>query len=84
MFRLDNGSELFSSQDMQRLRKLAGGAMGSRPWVESTGRKEAHSSNCSGNGTCSCVVKCANCRCTTYSATEEKKLMEASHESSSE
>ena len=30
MFKLDNGAELFSSQDMQRLRKAAGGAMGSK------------------------------------------------------
>lgn len=32
-FKLDNGSELFSVQDMQRLKKPASGRMGSRAWV---------------------------------------------------
>jgi len=31
-FKLDNGSELFSVQAMQRLRKESSGAMGSRAW----------------------------------------------------
>jgi hypothetical protein len=32
-FKLDNGSELFSVQDMHRLRKKSSGAMGARSWV---------------------------------------------------
>ena len=32
-FKLDNGSELFSVQDMHRLRRKADGAMGSRSWA---------------------------------------------------
>ena len=42
MFKLDNGSELFSSQDMQRLRKAASEVMGSRPWVEGSDGEAAH------------------------------------------
>ena len=33
-FKLDNGVELFSVQDMHRLRKTSSGAMGSRSWVD--------------------------------------------------
>lgn len=58
-FKLDNGSELFSVQDMHRLRKKSGGAMGSRAWVETAPAAGA----CSGQGPCSCVVKCAQCAC---------------------
>lgn len=32
-FKLDNGSELFSIQDMHRLRKASSGVMGSRSWA---------------------------------------------------
>lgn len=32
-FKLDNGSELFSVQDMQRLKKPTSSRMGSRAWV---------------------------------------------------
>jgi len=32
-FKLDNGSELFSVQDMHRLRKKSSGVMGSRTWA---------------------------------------------------
>lgn len=75
MFKLDNGSELFSSQDMRRLRKAASGALGSRPWVESDG--EVHkTSGCSGDGRCSCVVKCAQCRCAMIAAAGEKGVAE--------
>ncbi len=35
-FKLDNGSELFSIQEMHRLRKQSSGVMGSRSW---TGKK---------------------------------------------
>lgn len=63
-FKLDNGSELFSIQDMHRLRKAASGVMGSRSWAR---RQEADDevAACPGGGagTCSCTVKCANCRC---------------------
>lgn len=58
-FKLDNGSELFSVQDMHRLRKKASGAMGSRAWVETA----PAAGSCSGHGLCSCAVKCAQCAC---------------------
>lgn len=63
-FKLDNGSELFSIQDMHRLRKAASGVMGSRPWA-SRPRAAGEAPACSGGGAgqCSCTVKCANCRC---------------------
>ena len=32
-FKLDNGSELFSIQEMHRLRKQGSGVMGSRSWA---------------------------------------------------
>jgi hypothetical protein len=32
-FKLDNGSELFSIQEMHRLRKQSSGVMGSRSWA---------------------------------------------------
>jgi hypothetical protein len=35
-FKLDNGSELFSIQDMHRLRKKSSGVMGSRSWARSS------------------------------------------------
>ena len=36
-FKLDNGSELFSIQEMHRLRKNSSGVMGSRSWAKKTG-----------------------------------------------
>ncbi|MGE4345240.1 MAG: hypothetical protein AB7F20_13385 [Geoalkalibacter sp.] len=33
-FKLDNGSELFSIQEMHRLRKKSSGVMGSRSWAD--------------------------------------------------
>lgn len=58
-FKLDNGSELFSVQDMHRLRKKASGVMGSRSWVETA----PAAGSCSGHGQCACVVKCLHCAC---------------------
>lgn len=58
-FKLDNGSELFSVQDMHRLRKKASGVTGSRTWVETAPAAGA----CTGHGQCSCVVKCLHCSC---------------------
>lgn len=58
-FKLDNGSELFSVQDMHRLRKKTSGVMGSRSWVDTA----PAAGDCSGNGQCSCVVKCLHCAC---------------------
>ena len=84
MFKLDNGAELFSSQDMQRLRKAAGGAMGSRPWVEGFGGEATHASGCSGDGTCSCKVKCARCRCAMRAAGKKEEAGEVTHGSSGE
>jgi hypothetical protein len=68
-FKLDNGSELFSIQDMHRLRKGASGVMGSRSWAERP-RPEAEASACPGGGAgaCSCTVRCATCRCREESA----------------
>jgi len=37
-FKLDNGSELFSVQDMHRLRKKSSGVMGSRSWAHPVSR----------------------------------------------
>jgi hypothetical protein len=42
-FKLDNGSELFSIQEMHRLRKNSSGVMGSRSWVKKTGIEDAQS-----------------------------------------
>jgi len=61
-FKLDNGSELFSIQDMHRLRKSSSGVMGSVSWVAERSHEDA-SPACKGDGTCSCKVKCARCRC---------------------
>ena len=63
-FKLDNGSELFSIQDMHRLRKASSGVMGSRSWAARP-QDEDGDGSCpgGGGGTCSCTVKCANCRC---------------------
>lgn len=63
-FKLDNGSELFSIQDMHRLRKASSGVMGSRSWTERPQGEDGDGS-CpgGGGGTCSCTVKCAKCRC---------------------
>lgn len=36
-FKLDNGSELFSIQEMHRLRKKSSGVMGSRSWADKAG-----------------------------------------------
>lgn len=63
-FKLDNGSELFSIQDMHRLRKASSGVMGSRSWVARP-QDEGAAGTCSGGsgGACACTVKCAHCRC---------------------
>jgi hypothetical protein len=72
-FKLDNGSELFSIQDMHRLRKAASGVMGSRSWA-SRPRTEAEPPACPGGGagSCSCTVKCSNCRCREERPGDEK------------
>ena len=63
-FKLDNGSELFSIQDMHRLRKVSSGIMGSRPWVaRSATDRSPEACPGGGSGACSCTVKCAHCRC---------------------
>lgn len=63
-FKLDNGSELFSIQDMHRLRKAAGGVMGSRSWVARPQATEDEGEFAGGSGGhCSCTVKCTHCRC---------------------
>ena len=63
-FKLDNGSELFSVQDMHRLRTASSGVMGSSAWTTRPNDSEK-SEVCPGNGdgTCSCKVKCARCTC---------------------
>lgn len=63
-FKLDNGSELFSIQDMHRLRKASSGVMGSRSWTARNAPDEGASA-CpgGGDGGCPCTVRCANCRC---------------------
>ncbi len=68
-FKLDNGSELFSVQDMHRLRKASSGVMGSSPWTTRAKEPEKDGA-CPGNGdgSCTCAVKCARCTC------REKKL----------
>lgn len=40
-FKLDNGSELFSIQEMHRLRKKSSGVMGSRTWAQRTDARGA-------------------------------------------
>jgi len=68
-FKLDNGSELFSVQDMQKLRKSASGRMGSKNWVGQASaspsvaksEKEAGHGCCSGS--CGCNGKCVTCKC---------------------
>ncbi len=67
-FKLDNGSELFSVQDMQKLRKSASGRMGSRNWVGQASPAIAKSEKeaghgCSGGGSCGCNGKCVTCKC---------------------
>ncbi|MBE1426219.1 hypothetical protein H4684_002883 [Desulfomicrobium macestii] len=62
-FKLDNGSELFSVQDMQKLKKSASGRMGSKHWVDvkasspvaRDGKEEGHG--------CGCDGKCVTCKC---------------------
>jgi len=62
-FKLDNGSELFSVQDMHRLRKQSSGVMGSRSWARGVGEDQRGGCSGSGDGTCSCAVKCPRCAC---------------------
>ena len=63
-FKLDNGSELFSVQDMHRLRKPSSGVMGSSVWARRP-QAATETDGCpgGGGGTCSCAVKCEHCRC---------------------
>jgi hypothetical protein len=66
-FKLDNGSELFSVQDMQKLKKSASGRMGSKNWVEVSSpaakddKDAGHGCSCGGN--CGCGGKCVTCKC---------------------
>ena len=53
-FKLDNGSELFSIQEMHRLRKQSSGVMGSRSWARKTDVKAAA---CPGRAEDSCPAK---------------------------
>lgn len=68
-FKLDNGSEFFSVQDMQRLKKPASGRMGSRNWVgveapRSDAKEDEHAEHgCGCGGTCGCNGKCVICKC---------------------
>lgn len=62
-FKLDNGSELFSVHDMQRLRKKSSGAMGSRAWAMGVAVDQPRRCSGGGNGTCLCAVKCPHCTC---------------------
>lgn len=64
-FKLDSGSELFSMQDMHRLRKASSGVMGSRAWTSPALVEADATGRCpgGGGGQCSCTVKCARCRC---------------------
>jgi hypothetical protein len=59
MFKLDNGAELFSSQDMERLRTASSGVMGNRSWVD---KKEKEGEKCLTPG-CRCQGKCRVCSC---------------------
>lgn len=69
-FKLDNGSELFSVQDMHRLRNKASGALGGRTWAKTDPQVEKV--KCAGGGSCSCTVKCARCACLEKLSTPEK------------
>ena len=60
-FRLDNGSELFSIQDMHRLRKASSGVMGSRSWATRPQAGEGAAAH--RGGACACEGACAVCRC---------------------
>jgi hypothetical protein len=62
-FKLDNGSELFSVQDMHRLRKTSSGVMGSRSWARGVAEDQRAECPGSAGGTCSCKVKCPRCAC---------------------
>ncbi len=60
-FKLEGGGTLFSTQDMQRLKKSSSGTMGSERWVTAVPEKSSES-GC-GSGTCTCTVKCPKCVC---------------------
>lgn len=66
-FKLDNGSELFSVQDMQKLKTPASGRMGSRSWVHAAApaaqRDRGETHGCAGGGNCGCDGKCVTCTC---------------------
>ncbi len=51
-FKLDNGSELFSIQEMHRLRKKSSGVMGSRSWTDKAGIGGARGLEESAGGSC--------------------------------
>lgn len=71
-FKLDNGSELFSVQDMHRLRKVSSGVMGSSTWAtRPDGPEKGGTCPDDGDGTCSCKVKCARCSCLEKMAARE-------------
>lgn len=86
-FKLDNGSELFSVQDMYKLKKNVSGRMGSRSWVgadtpQPTAKevKDAgHECSCGGN--CGCGGKCVTCKCAerrALQALEAQRVRDAS------
>jgi hypothetical protein len=62
-FKLDNGSELFSVQDMHRLRKKSSGVMGSKSWARGVPAARPESCPGSGEGGCTCAVRCQSCAC---------------------
>lgn len=68
-FKLDSGSELFSVQDMRKLRKADSGRMGSRNWVgaetpQPDAKDDGHDKHgCGCGGTCGCNGKCVTCKC---------------------
>jgi hypothetical protein len=79
-FKLDNGSELFSIQDMQKLKKAASGRMGSRDWISGetprpgTNEDSQAEHECACGGNCGCNGKCVTCKCAELRA---RKALEA-------
>lgn len=86
-FKLDNGSELFSVQDMQKLKKSTSGRVGSKHWVDIMpsspvargGKEEGDGCGCDEN--CGCNGKCVTCKCAerrARQAHEAERLREVS------
>lgn len=72
MLKLDNGTELFTGKDMDRLRSSSSGRLGGRSWVGTTraaaetkvgaAGSEKHS-GCASGGDCRCQGRCVRCAC---------------------